>query len=68
MKFIKYLKSLFECNHDFRFNFPSIPNKGICKKCKMKITFNGKDLEWEENEFTDSAGRTDEELIKQWHI
>ena len=52
----------------FVYNFPSIPNKAICKNCKQKIQLNLKTLEWE---YVDKFNTTydlgtDEELIKRW--
>lgn len=55
--FCKYL------GHRWRFNFPTLPNKRICKRCKEKQQLVLKTLEWSDK-FTDS--RTDDELIKKW--
>jgi len=53
-----------EC--DFRFNFPSIPNKCICVKCKNKFVLNLHTLEWEPVEHFDAESRSDEVLINIW--
>lgn len=60
MKNIKCI--LTDC--DWRYNFPSIPNKRICKKCKTREALNLVTLEWT-NVFFDS--RSDDELINKWH-
>lgn len=52
--------------HDYRYNFPSIPNKCICYRCSAKFEFGLKSLEWSSvNEFF-SDRRTDEELKDKW--
>ncbi len=53
------------CNHEWRYNFPSIPNKRICTKCKVKHKLDLEELEWYETSFK-TEGRSDEELIKDW--
>lgn len=50
--------------HEWKYNFPSIPNKRICTTCPKKEKMNLKSLEWNET-FEDK--RTDEELRNQWH-
>jgi hypothetical protein len=49
--------------HKWKYNFPSIPNKRVCKRCKKREGLNGYNLEWSET-FIDN--RTDDELIKKW--
>lgn len=50
------------------YNFPSIPNRAICIKCKRKLELNLKTLEWEfiEKFNTNYDLGTDDELIKRW--
>jgi hypothetical protein len=50
------------------YNFPSIPNRGICTSCKRKIELNLRTLEWEfvEKFNTTYDLGTDDELIKRW--
>ena len=58
------------CNifgHDWRYNFPAIPNKRICKRCKEKEMLNLLTLGWNIVTSFDKETRTDEELIKKWH-
>lgn len=52
---------------EYLFNFPSIPNKCICKRCKKKWELNLKSLRWVEVEKFDPELGTDEELIIRWH-
>lgn len=63
------MKETFCCevlDHDWRYNFPSIPNKAICKRCKSKIKLDLHLLVWNEvNEF-EGEKRTDDELIEKW--
>lgn len=49
--------------HSFKYNFPSIPNKRICKRCYKKEKWTNKPYVWD-GYFTDK--RTDKELINQW--
>jgi hypothetical protein len=50
--------------HDWRYNFPSLPNKRICAICKKRETFDGYRLDWLDVPFQDS--RSEEELINGW--
>lgn len=50
----------------FVYNFPSIPSKAICTRCKAKAEFDTKTLEWNEVEKFKDMSRTDEQLIKRW--
>lgn len=57
---------IWDCKYVY--NFPSIPNRGICVKCKQKIELNLRTLEWEfvkKFNTTYDLG-TDEELVKRW--
>lgn len=58
--------------HDWRYNFPSIPNRAICVRCKCKSELNLHKLEWEPVDkftFTEKYDtKTDKELIKKWFI
>lgn len=48
---------------DWRYNFPNVPNKRICSKCKKREGLNLVTLQWT-NIFYDS--RSDDELIDKW--
>lgn len=52
-------------DHKWKYNFTSMPNKRICCRCKIREALNLRTLEWSEK-FTDK--RSDEELIKKWHL
>jgi len=53
---------------EYVYNFPSIPNRAICIKCKRKLELNLRTLEWEfvEKFNTTYDLGTDDELIKRW--
>lgn len=52
--------------HNFKYNFPSLPNKCICHRCYIKLSLNLRTLEWEEiTEFNKDLG-TDRELTNRW--
>jgi hypothetical protein len=51
------------CNHKWKYNFPSLPNRRICKRCRKKEKLNLRTLEWTDT-FVDT--RSDEVLIKKW--
>ena len=51
--------------HDWRFNFPSIPNKRICTGCKRKEKLDLKTLKWKKSTFNGEK-RKDDELINKW--
>ena len=57
--------------HQFRYNFPSLPNKCICARCHKKwvADYSKDNLIWGElwNEVDEFEGetRTDEELVKE---
>lgn len=53
-------------NHKLRYNFPTLPNKAICTKCKQKFLLNLVLLDWEEVDQFSGETRTDEELINKW--
>lgn len=60
----KLICKIFGC--DWRYNFPSIPNKCICKRCHSKAKLNLGTLEWEEIiSFGGDLG-TDEEMANRW--
>ena len=65
---VKYLQNLLcHCfGHELKYNFPSIPNKCICARCKMKMELNLVTLVWENVETFDNEERTDEELCEKW--
>ena len=50
--------------HKWKYNFPTLPNKRICSRCKEKETLDLKSLEWGSPSFQDE--RSDNELIKKW--
>jgi len=58
---------LWDCKYVY--NFPSIPNRAICVKCKRKLELNLRTLEWEfvEKFNTTYYLGTDDELIKRWY-
>lgn len=56
----------FVIGHKWRFNFLSVPNKGICMRCKKKIEYNYKNSTWEKTNKFSCETRTDKELIKKW--
>ena len=51
---------------DWKFNFPSIPNKAICKICHAKAELDLHTLEWMPIGVFKNEKRTDKELAKQW--
>jgi hypothetical protein len=54
--------------HQLKFNFPinSMPDKCICKRCRIKGKINYKTFSFDYvDEFSKDLG-TDEELIKRW--
>jgi len=55
-----------ECKHKLLYNFSTLPNKAICKKCKKKYALNLHKLDWEETLYFENETRSDEELIKKW--
>lgn len=68
LKIIRYIDEL-KCNifgHKWKFNFPSIPNKAICSRCKCKSILNLQTLEWKPVLTFENEERTDNELIKAW--
>jgi len=54
--------------HDYRYNFPSIPNRCICARCKAKFELNLRTQKWNRVDSFNIKDdtRTDDELIKQW--
>jgi hypothetical protein len=59
--------STYKVGHLLRYNFSTLPNKAICKRCKQKFILNLQKLEWEEVKEFIGENRTDEELIIQWN-
>ena len=57
------------CNllgHKWLYNFPSLANRAICKRCNKKYEFDFQTHEWVEREtFAPNLG-TDEEIKKRW--
>ena len=54
-------------DHDWRYNFPSIPNKRICKRCKEKQQLDLLHRKWDKIYTFGEDKRTDKELINKWH-
>lgn len=57
----RYLCFLF--GHSFKYNFPSIPNKRICKRCYKKEKWINYPYVWDDT-FIDC--RTNKELVDKW--
>lgn len=53
--------------HKFLFNFVSMPNKAICKRCGLKAKWDLRHLAWRKTNEFQGEKRTDLELIKKWH-
>lgn len=65
MKLIKNLICMiFGC--DWKYNFPSQPNKCICNNCDSKAVYNFNIDEWESVLEFKNDTRTNEELKKKW--
>jgi hypothetical protein len=52
--------------HKWRYNFPSLPNKAICARCKAKEKLDLHTLEWESVKIFEGEKRTDRELCRVW--
>lgn len=52
--------------HIWRYNFPSYPNRSICKRCKLKSKLNLKTFNWEIVPNFENNKRSDKELIDKW--
>lgn len=52
--------------HYWLYNFPSMPNKRICKHCKEKNVLDLHNLTWMKAYNFVNLG-TDEEIINRWH-
>lgn len=61
----KLICRIFGC--DWRYNFPSMPNRCICFRCNAKAKLNLPTLEWEYVESFDPKYGTDEERKERWH-
>lgn len=53
-------------DHDWRYNFHTLPNKSICKRCKKKQILDLRLLQWKDVLSFDKETRTDKELINKW--
>jgi hypothetical protein len=65
---LKKLKKL-SCKlfgHSWLYNFTTLPNKIICKKCNTKMELNLSNFEWIEVDSFDPILGTDEEIKKRW--
>ena len=52
--------------HKWLYNFPSMPSKAICGRCKSKTKLNFKTLDWTSVDYFENETRSDEELIQKW--
>jgi hypothetical protein len=52
--------------HKWKYNFPSIPNKAMCTRCKCKAVLDLKKLEWNNVDAFIGEKRTDKELARDW--
>lgn len=52
--------------HKWKYNFPSLPNKAICTRCKAKAKLDLHTLEWESIKTFEGEKRTDDELCRAW--
>ena len=57
---------IWDCKYVY--NFPSIPNRAICVRCKRKLELDLKNIKWNfvERFNTSIDLGTDEEIIKRW--
>jgi len=65
----KFSLHVFMCRffgHKWKYNFPSIPNKAMCTRCKCKSVLNLKTLEWISVKNFNKEKRTDEQLAWDW--
>tara|TARA_R110000868_G_scaffold76573_6_gene220180 strand:- start:11363 stop:11569 length:207 start_codon:yes stop_codon:yes gene_type:complete len=53
-------------DHDWKYNFSTMPNKAICTRCKIKSKFDLRELEWNPIDTFEGETRTDGELISAW--
>jgi hypothetical protein len=68
MKNIFWLNMLcYIFGHNWKYNFPSLPNKAICTRCKIKQELNLHTLEWKNVKKFKCETRIDEELCKDWN-
>ena len=49
--------------HDFKYNFPSMPNKRICKRCYKKEKWINEPYVWDST-FVDN--RSNKEIVSKW--
>jgi hypothetical protein len=52
--------------HKWKYNFPSLPNKAICTRCKSKAKLDLHTLDWESVKTFEEEKRTDKELCRVW--
>lgn len=52
--------------HSWKYNFPALPNKSICTRCKIKCELDLHTLEWKTVKNFKNETRTDDELCKYW--
>ena len=52
--------------HKWRYNLQSLPNKAICKRCKVKVKLDLHNLEWGIIKAFEGEKRTDDELCRAW--
>lgn len=52
--------------HRWKYNFPSIPNKAMCIRCKCKAVLDLKKLEWNSVDAFTGEKRTDKEIVRDW--
>jgi len=65
MTFSNIMCSVLGCS--WLYNFTTLPNKSICKRCNAKHELNLSSLQWERVEKFDDKLGTDEEIKKRWH-
>lgn len=52
--------------HKWKYNFPSLPNKAICTRCKAKAKLDLHTLDWKSVKTFEGEKRTDDELCRAW--
>lgn len=52
--------------HKWKYNFPTIPNKRICSRCKEKNLLDLHTLKFNKVDKFENEKRTDDDLIKTW--
>ena len=51
--------------HKWLYNFPSLPDKCICKRCGEKKIYDYQKMSWTHTDSFNQLG-TDKEVIKRW--